>query len=363
MTGSVTIARVGGTRISIHWTFAILIFWISIASSGYMDLMWNLAFVAAIFLCVVLHELGHAAAANHFGIGTREISLLPIGGIAMLERLPQRPRAEFIIAIAGPIVNFVLALILLIPVRDAFSHGMINTIGGINSHNFLMNVFAVNLTMGIFNMIPAFPMDGGRVLRAILSIKLDRLQATKIAVRTGQFIAVVAVMVSVFTNQQLISNPGLLLISLFIFYSAQAELQSFIYWTTLDGHIAREVTMKDFGEVDSSDKMSKVVDSLLSGSHHSFVVFSKETPVGTLNRSEIIQSLSQSGNETLVGEVMHKGVRTIPDDTPLEKAYSIVMEARERPVVVTSNNEMIGVIDADNLLEFIMTRQAISAHR
>ncbi|HZY80998.1 MAG TPA: site-2 protease family protein, partial [Cyclobacteriaceae bacterium] len=308
-------------------------------------------------------ELGHAAAANYFGIGTREISLLPIGGIALLERLPQRPLAEFFIAVAGPLVNFLIATILFLPARDALNSGMIKAIESINGHNFIVNVFMVNLTMGVFNLIPAFPMDGGRVLRSVLSIKLDRLQATRIAARTGQILAVIAVMISVFTNQQVVSNPGLLLISLFIFYSAQAELQSFIYWSTLDGHIAREVTMKEFGEVDSSDKLSKAVQSLLSGSHHSFVVFSQETAVGTLSRSDIIQGLAQSGTDALVGDSMHKGVPTIPDDMPLEKAYNVVMESNERPVVVTSSGEMIGVIDADNLLEFIMTRQAISRRR
>jgi Zn-dependent protease len=363
MTGSISIGRVRNTTISIHWTFAILIVWISIISTSVIDFWWNLAFILTIFLCVVLHELGHAVAASYFGITTREISLLPIGGVALLDRLPQRPRAELIIALAGPLVNLIIALILLFPAVNSMNHGLVKAIESINGHNFIVNLFMVNITMAAFNLIPAFPMDGGRVLRAILSMKLDRIQATKIAARTGQLLAVAAVMVSIFTNQHLISNPGLLLISLFVFYSAQAELQSFVHWSMLDGHVAREVTMKDFGEVESTDKLSTVVNLMLSSSYHSFVVFRDQKAVGTLTRADLIQSLSQKGPEATAGEVMNSTIRTIQDDISLEKTYNTIMESPERPLIVTHNTELLGIVDTDNILEFIMAKQALTTYK
>jgi len=121
--------------------------------------------------------------------------------------------------------------------------------------------------------------------------------------------------------------------------------------------------MKDFGEVQISERISTVVDLMLSGSYHNFVVYSGEDAVGTLTRSDIIQSLKELGNNAIVGDAMRKGVRAITDSTPLDKAYNTVMESPERPVIVTSNNEMLGIIDSDNLLEFIMTKQALATRR
>ena len=363
MKGSLVFARLGHTRISVHWTFAILITWILLASSGATDALWNLGFVLTIFLCVVLHEGGHAIAAKYFGIRTVEITLLPIGGVATLEKLPTRPAAELIISLAGPLVNFIIAAILFLPVKEMLNHGMTQALIAVNGHNFLVNVFIVNLTMGIFNLIPAFPMDGGRVLRALLSIKLDRLTATRVAARIGQFLAIAAVMISVFTNQYSVSSPSLLLISLFIFYSAQVELRSFAYWSILDGHTAGEVIMKEFAVLAPTDKLSKATEMLLTGSHHNFLVFSEKQPVGTLSRSDLIRSLSESGKDTAVGSVMNKELRTVSFNTPLDKVYEKVMTYPEEPVLVSQNNELSGIIDSDNLLEFIMIHQASTVTR
>ena len=363
MKGSIVFARFGYTRISVHWTFAILLIWIFLASSGTSDALWNVTFVLTVFLCVVLHEAGHALAANFFGIRTVEITLLPIGGVATLEKLPNRPLAELTIAITGPLVNFIISALLFLPVKDLLNHGMVNALSAINGHNFLVNLFIVNLTMGIFNLIPAFPMDGGRVLRALLSIKLDRLTATKIAARIGQVLAIAAIMISVFTNQHAISSPTLLLISLFVFYSALTELRSFTYWSILDGHTAGEVTMKEFGIVQASDKLSKATDMLLAGSFHNFLVVSNGKPVGTLDRSRLIRSLSESGKDTTIDNVMNTDLRTVQTDTPLEKVYETVMTHPEEPVMVTHGGELTGVIDSDNLLEFVMIHQASTINR
>jgi Zn-dependent protease len=339
MRGSIIIGRLGKTKISIHWTFAILLFWVSIASSSMTDVLWNLAFVLTVFLCVILHELGHIVAARYFGIGAKEITLLPIGGVATLEKLPTRPIEEIIVAIAGPLVNFILAGLLLLPVRDLFRHDLATIITAINGHNFIANIFMVNLAMGIFNMIPAFPMDGGRVLRALLALKLHRTKATKIAARTGQVLAIAAVMIAVFTNQNAISNPSLILISLFIFYSAQGELQSSTYMSIVGGHKAADVTMKDFATLAASEKLSRAVEKLLAGSYHSFLVFSNGRPAGTLGRTELIRSLSMSGQDAIVGDVMKKELRMLDEGTPLERVYETVMQHPEDPVLVMRNNK------------------------
>lgn len=363
MKGSIVFGRFGHTRLSVHWTFTILLIWVFVASSSTVDALWNVGFVMTVFVCVLLHEAGHAVAARYLGIRTVEITLLPIGGVATLEKTPNRPISEFIVAMAGPLVNLIIAAVLFLPVKDVLNHGMTKALTAINGHNFLVNIFIVNLTMGVFNLIPAFPMDGGRVLRAILSVRLDRLTATRIAARTGQFLAIAAVMISVFTNQHAVSSPNILLISLFVFYGAQTELRSFTYWSILDGHTAGEVTMKEFGVLATTDKLSKATEMLLSGSHHNFLVFADDKPVGTLGRSELIRTLSESGGDVHIGNVMSKALRTVNADTPLEKVYEAVMSHPEEPILVNRNDELTGIIDSDNLLEFIMIHQASTVTR
>jgi Zn-dependent protease len=226
---------VAGIGIFVHWSFWLLPVWILLSGvSGGIGLLGALAsvgFVFAIFGCVVLHELGHALTARFYNIGTRDITLYPIGGVANLERIPTRPSQELIIALAGPAVNVVIAgvLFVLLLIAGVGTQGAVfNFTGG----SFFLNLLLVNVALVVFNMLPAFPMDGGRVLRAFLAMRLPYLRATEIAVRVGQAVAIA------FGLMGLFSGGTLIFVALFVFLAAQAELAMARQRTTYDASLA-----------------------------------------------------------------------------------------------------------------------------
>ena len=212
------LGNVAGIGVYVHWSFWLLPAWILLsAGGGLVGVLSSVLFVFAIFGCIVLHELGHALMARHFSIGTRDITLYPIGGVASLERIPRRPSHELAIALAGPAVNVVIAaaLFVLLLVAGIGTQGLLFSLTG---GTFLVSLLVVNVALVVFNMLPAFPMDGGRVLRAFLAMRLPYLRATEIAVRVGQAVAIVLGLMGLFTG------GTLLFVALFVFLAAQAEL-------------------------------------------------------------------------------------------------------------------------------------------
>lgn len=218
--------RVGSYRnigVYIHWTFLILLVWIGGNSffdgNNISEVAAEIGFILAVFLCVLLHEFGHSLSALRFGIKTKDITLLPIGGLARLEKSPEKPWHELIVALAGPAVNVIIIIVLSIVMY--FNKGI--PIGfdllEIKSNSFVVNLVLVNVSLVLFNMIPAFPMDGGRVLRSLLAMKLSKLKATSIAARIGQVLSIGFILFGWFYN------PMLILIGVFIFISARAELK------------------------------------------------------------------------------------------------------------------------------------------
>lgn len=217
---SLKIAKVFGINVFIHWTFWLLPLWVIFTweGSAVIPLWMNLLIIAALFACIVLHELGHALTAQHFGIRTRNITLSPLGGIAQLERMSRNPWEEFCIAIAGPLVNVVIAMVLGVFVLGAFGF-LPNAVDSL-AWRFVSVLLALNVVMVVFNLIPAFPMDGGRVLRAILASSMGLLPATRVAVVVGTLFAVVMGVVGVFV----LGNPWLMLIALFVIWAGHQEL-------------------------------------------------------------------------------------------------------------------------------------------
>jgi Zn-dependent protease len=235
------------------------------------SVLWTVAYVLAIFVCVVLHELGHSLTARRYGIHTRKITLLPIGGIASLERMPEEPKHELLVAVAGPAVNLVIAAILFFFVRDQFyifndpaeAEAFLATI---SAGNFLFYLFLTNLLLVAFNAIPAFPMDGGRVLRALLAFRLDRVRATQIAAGLGQFIAVLFFILGFYYN------PFLILIAVFVFFGASSEYKMIAQLTALRGHRVREAMMSRYTTLNPADGLDRIADVLLAGTERNFVV-------------------------------------------------------------------------------------------
>jgi Zn-dependent protease len=215
------IARIRGIDVRIHWTFWILILFYLVSvsrSSGLPEGLIAVAFIMSVFVCVLLHEFGHAIAASWYGIRTKDITLLPIGGVARLERLPDRPIQEFVVALAGPAVNVVIAILLIIPVSLRMLSGTAAPIVELGA-GFFAQLMAVNVILVLFNLLPAFPMDGGRVLRSLLAMRWGHLRATQIAARLGRWMAVG------FGIWALLSgNMLLLLLAVFVFIAGTAEL-------------------------------------------------------------------------------------------------------------------------------------------
>jgi Zn-dependent protease len=221
MNGSYKLGQAFGIGIYIHWTFGLLVGWIVLsygsAGAGFAQIVDALVLVGAVFGCVTLHELGHSLAARHYGINTRHITLLPIGGVAMLDRMPRNPRHELVIAVAGPAVNVAIIGVLLIL---SFLAGLGANLTGFNlspGGGLISNLIVVNTILVLFNMIPAFPMDGGRVFRSLLSMKKGHLRATQIAATTGKTLAV-ALGIYGFLH-----NPVLMFTAVFVYYGAEAE--------------------------------------------------------------------------------------------------------------------------------------------
>ena len=219
MSWSLNIGKVAGTVVRVHLTFLLFLAWIFAASysQGGGATAWDsVIFMVLLFLCVLLHEFGHIFTARYFGVPTPYVTLLPIGGVAQLERIPEEPGQEFLIAIAGPLVNVAIT-ILLVVVGGATLHGYAATALDNTSISMIDRLAAVNLFLALFNMIPAFPMDGGRVLRAILASRMGYVHATEVAAAIGQFVAFALGFIG------LMYNPILIFIAIFVYLAASSE--------------------------------------------------------------------------------------------------------------------------------------------
>ena len=354
MKGSFKLGKVAGIGIFIHWTFSLLIAFIVIFNYriGYsgMQIAWSILFIFSIFVTVLLHELGHALVAKNYDIKTKDITLLPIGGLARLERIPEKPSEELMVAVAGPAVNMALALItgLFISIPNTPEEFTAAMAKGISGSNFFLNFYIVNIWLAMFNLIPAFPMDGGRVLRALLSFKLERHNATKIAARIGQLLAVGFILLG------FLINPFLIFIGLFVFMGAQMESEHEESKHLLKGYTIRDVLMKHYLTVDANEKVEKAIELLLDSQAKSFLVTDNDQAVGTLNRDEIILALSQKKENEAIYTVMNKNLIRFDVDTLLETVFEQVYANKTTLMLVMENNAVVGTLDTENVLEFLL---------
>ena len=357
MKGSFKLGNVAGIGVFVHWTFAILIAFIIFSNyrKGHdaEQIMWSVIFILSIFVTVFLHELGHALAAKRYNIKTKDITLLPIGGLARLESIPEDPKQELVVAIAGPAVNIALAFItgLFITIPET-KDLTVQLEGGVNGSNFFLNFFIVNIWLALFNLIPAFPMDGGRVLRALLAMKYERHIATNIAARIGQVLAVGFVFMGFF------SNPFLVFIGLFIFLGAQAETEFTLVKSLLKGYKVKDVLMRQYQTIEANETVKTAVAMLLNGQSRNFLITENGLSVGTLSREEIIKALSEQGESVVIHNVMNKNLIYLDANAPLEDAYQQVQESKSSLMPVMENKQLIGTLDTENILEFIMVKNA-----
>lgn len=359
MKGSLSLGRIAGIRIYVHWTFSLLLLYIVFthfrAGESAAEIAWALFFILSIFATVFLHELGHALTAKRFQIITRDITLLPIGGLARLERIPEKPKEELLVALAGPAVNLLIALVTYFFISfpsDAEALAALLT-GPMNGASFLLNFFIVNLWLALFNLLPAFPMDGGRVLRAGLTYLMPRHKSTRIAARIGQALAVGFILLG------FSSNPFLILIGIFILFGAQTELEQVTANFLLQGSSIGQIAMREFGTLDAGDTIRGAIDKLLNGTAKSFLVLENGQPAGSISRNEIIEALSKSGMDHPVSEFMNRNLLQLEADTPVDAVYARMTEGKHELAVIRRKGEFYGIVDPENILEYILVRGAL----
>jgi len=360
MKANLSLGSVSGIKIIVHWTFFFLIFWIvfdELKRGGTIEsILFNITLVLAVFLCVVLHELGHALTAKHFGIKTKKITLLPIGGMASLEKLPESPKEELLVVIAGLLVNVAIALLLffLIPVQELFRLNFTETfemLMGFSIQNFLFLLFIVNLGLVVFNLIPAFPMDGGRILRALLAIKLGRLKATQLAAGIGQVLAVIFLFIG------LVSNLFLIFIALFIFLGAYGENQMVQHLALIKGHTIGEAMMINITTFKPDDPLDLVVNKIISGTENNFVVEKDHIIKGLLYHQDIIDN---SNKNVLIKDIMNTNFKTFKASDDLREAYQMINSSQKSFFPVVENERLIGAIDSTNLNEYILLQTKLA---
>ncbi len=356
---SVSLGRLAGTEVRIHFTFLLLIAWFGVAAtmqSGPAAGLDAVVFILAIFCCVVLHEYGHVLTARHFGIATRDITLLPIGGVASVERMPERPAEEMLVAIAGPAVNWLIAFILIAAFGASLDPELRVASVDDPKVDFATRLAAANVMLGLFNLIPAFPMDGGRVLRALLCLRLDRARATRLAVRIGHGIAFGLGFLGLF------GNPILVFIALFIFLAASQEAYATELVEAAKSAAVQDATITAFVALGMQSTVSQGVERLLSSTQREFPVMDGLGRLkGILTREGMIRALSERGADTPVVDVMERDVATVNSRAPLSEAVS-KLQGRGQPLigVVDNDDRVVGIVTLENLAEYLMVTQARS---
>ena len=354
---SVNIGTIAGTAVRIHVTFLLFLVWIFVASymSGGAQAAWSgTAFMVLLFVCVLAHEFGHILTARAFGVATPDVTLLPIGGVARLERIPEKPREEFLIAIAGPLVNVAIALALV-----AFAGASLDArhLAAVESARIAMvdRLAAVNLFLAAFNMIPAFPMDGGRVLRALLSIRLGFTRATDVAATIGQGVAFGLGFLGLFYN------PMLIFIAIFVYLAAASEARLVSLRAMSRGVPVGSAMMTQFATLAPEAHIDEAVETLLRTSQSEFpVVDSAGRLVGLLGRDGMIRALKQLGPDARVAEAMSPEVPTISYRQTLDEAFRI-LQAKSAPAVgvVDGLGKLVGLITSETLGEMLLVGEAM----
>ena len=354
------ITTIAGIDVFIHATFLLIIGWVGLSywqqTGTLAGTLEGILFTLILFGCVVLHEFGHALTARRYGIKTRDITLYPIGGVARLERMPDKPIQEFWVALAGPAVNVVIAVLLF---GWLIISGTLAPLAGLSmtSGPFIERLLLVNVSLVLFNLIPAFPMDGGRVLRSLLALRLEYTRATQIAATIGQGLALLLGFVGLF------SNPFLVFIAFFVWIGAGQEASMVQMKTALGGIPVSKAMLTDFQVLSPSDTIGRAAELILSGSQTDFPVLEGNAVMGVLTRNDILAALSGQGKDVLVAGIMRRDIQTVDANEMLEPAFARLQACNCHTMPVISRGQLVGLLTSDNIGEFLMIQSAIGQAR
>jgi len=344
MKWSWNIGRIAGIDLKIHLTFFFLLLWVGFSAmfsgGGALDVFSEILFILALFFCVVLHELGHALTAKRFGIATRDITLLPIGGVARLDSMPEDPKEELLVAAAGPAVNVLISILLF---SGLIISGILTQPMNISAllDNFWLRLLAVNISLVVFNLIPAFPMDGGRVLRAILASRVEYDKATHIAVNIGRGFAVLMGIAGLFFN------PWLILTAFFVWSGAGAEARAVEVKAGMKGLLVRDAMISQFYQVEANQALESVFQlSLATGQQHIPVV-SNGNFLGIIRRSDLLIALDKLGNRAPAYTAIGLEPQGIEPESPLQDVLPEFRTSRVQPVI--ENRQLIGLVTPESV--------------
>ena len=351
------VGKILGIKLKVHATFVLILLWVGMGvwmgGRSLEAALGAVLFVLLVFGCVVLHEFGHAIVARRFGVGTRDIILLPIGGVARLERIPENPRHELAIAAAGPMVNVVIAAGLALGMMGTGLLAMEPEVD-IMELPLPLRLLVVNLFLFAFNLIPAFPMDGGRVLRALLALRLEYTRATEIAATIGQGLAFL------FGFMGLLTNPFLVFIALFVWIGARQEANLVRVRSALGGIPVQHVMLTEFHTLARDDPLARAVELTLSGSQTDFPVLDAGVVVGVLTQADLVRGLAQHGENSAVSATMHREFQTAGPGEMIEPVFLRLQASHCGTIPVLDRRRLVGLVNAENVGEFLRFQSVLA---
>jgi Zn-dependent protease len=356
MKWQIKLGTFAGIDVFIHTTFLLLIGWLGytywLEHQNWNEVLKGIGFILTLFLCVILHEYGHALTARKYGIKTRDITIYPIGGVARLERMPEKPIEELWVALMGPAVNVVIAAGLyaylfltsgLVPLTEL----------SVASGSFIERIMVINIILVLFNLLPAFPMDGGRVLRAVLAMNMEYVRATQIAANVGQGFAFLLGFIGLF------GNPFLLFIALFVWIGASQEASMVQMKNALSGIPVGRAMLTEYQFLSPRDLLSRMSQLILAGSQHDFPVIDDDRIVGVVTRDDFLAALTEHGQNIAVSAVMKKDLPEVDSHEMVETALMRIQESGVPALPVTHAGRLVGIITNENITEYLMIRSAL----
>ena len=356
MKWSFKLVRIAGIDVSVHLTFFLLLLWFAISSwqqsQQISNVLMSLAFILVLFTCVVMHEFGHALTARRFGIKTNGITLLPIGGVAALEKMPEDPKQEILVALAGPAVNVVIASLLWLYL--AFTNVSLSAEDlAAGNIPFLYQIMLINIVLAVFNLLPAFPMDGGRVLRASFALFMPHNAATQRAAKIGQIFAGVMMLVGIFYN------PWLMLIAVFIWISASAEASMENIQSNLMDIRAEQAMITDYQNLDINDVLQKAIDLTLHSNQKDYPVLVNGEACYVLSQSDLFSALQQHAPQTPLRDLKLEEITVIDGHEKIKDLLRDVYNIKKPLLAVKKQGRIIGIINLDNIMELIKIESAL----
>jgi Zn-dependent protease/CBS domain-containing protein len=372
MDWSLTVGSVRGIKIRVHVTFLLIIAWAAynwgiVLRGGWSGAVYGVVFTLLVFFCVVLHELAHSLVATHHGVHVLEIELSPIGGLAKMDSVPEAPSQELTMALAGPLANLLLAMPLGILIAVLIGSHSIKSLGHLlylmrrpSLQGFVLNLFATNVFLALFNLLPAFPMDGGRALRSVLTWVLGRSSATNWAASIGQWLAAIMGFVGL-----LVGNLVMALIAAFVFVSARQEQQLSNLQATLGDVPVSEALNTSFPTLSPQDTLDTVLERTKRGQTAPFAVLDGPRFLGLLTTTDITAALETYGGSALTGDIMRQGVATVSPSDTLAHARQLMARSGLSGLPVVQDGQLLGLVTAHQIQQiygFLAAQQRRQNH-